>query len=103
MGYLYNWFVVQGVNEGVPYFWATPIGAGSVLIILLTSIYTLFKQHHDIVDSIYYCALVVICSIALMHVQENSNPRHQMMVIVIALAIKGAWDTYKHIRGNNGQ
>lgn len=97
---LFNWFTITADSAGVPYFWATPIGATSVVVILITSLFAMFRTKADIVTVIYNCVLAFISVIALLHVHENSNPRHQMMLLVIAVACKKVWNTYLHIKEN---
>lgn len=94
INYLYNWFVIKGVNEEVPYFWSTPVGSLSILILFVTSLIILFKEKPDIVSSIYHWLIAGVCVLAFLHIVENSNPRHQMMVIVLALAVKHLRDVF---------
>lgn len=92
---LHEWFVINDVNAGVPYFWHSPVGATSVIVIMVMALIKIFRAELDFITSLYNWALAGICAIALLHVHENSNPRHQMMTIVIALAVKKSWDVYK--------
>lgn len=96
MNELYSWFVIQGVNEGVPYFWSTPVGFISIFTIAVCSIYALHRKGLDFIDGLCEIAFLLICVIAMFHIYENSNPRHQMMVIVMALAIQKLWRCIKH-------
>ena len=97
---LRDWFVIQGVNDGVNYFWSTPVGIVSILTILISSLILIYRTKPDFIESCYYWTLSSICTIALLHVHEGSNPRQQLMVIVLAIAVYKIWCVIKTFRGD---
>lgn len=97
---LMNWVTITNISAdcaGEPFYWSSPLGAISLVILALSSLYAIFRQKHDIVNDVYHWFMVGIVCIAFLHIHENSNPRHQMMIIVTALAVKQLWNMVVHL------
>lgn len=84
-------FFVISDNAGVAFYWSTPIGFVSIFAIFICSLYRIFYTQADFVNSLCNWIYVLICGVAFLHIHENSNPRHQMMVLVTTLAVSKVW------------
>lgn len=105
--WLWNIVTITGANvdnAGNPYFWKTPIGFTVLLTITVCSLFAIFVKaaRADMITTLHNWTLVGVCVIALMHIAENSNPKHQLQILLISLACKKAWDTYLVIK-NKGR
>lgn len=101
--FLWNVVTFTGADidsAGNPFFWHTPIGFICILVILVTAIITVVSKSikTDLITDLYNWALIGVSCIALLHIFENSNPRHQLQILVIALAIKKLWNVLKHFK-----
>ena len=81
-------------------FWSTPIGFATIFTITVTALITIFSKRMDAdcITVLYNWILVIISVIAMWHVAENTNPKHQLQIMLIALAVKKAWDVYQVFR-----
>ena len=95
MNFLQDFAISTSFKGNVEMFWASPVGLISIVIILISSMLAVFKEKPDFTCSIYNWVLIIICSIALLHIHEGTDPKRQMLVIVVALAIKKAWNIFR--------
>jgi hypothetical protein len=90
--------ITSGSSDAL--FWESPVGFATVFLITATALITIFskRMNADCITIFYNWVLIIISAIAMMHVAENTNPKHQLQIILVALAIKKAWDVYQVFR-----
>lgn len=104
MNKLYEIFIIagdKGASVHTPDLWgSTPLGFGITLVILIVSIINIF--HKGINDGlfirVYYWVLLILSLISILHIVENSMPKHQLHIMICAFAIKMAYGTTVRLR-----
>ena len=89
----------QSDNSGLSFWWHTPLGFGAILLLAVVSAVNIF--HRGINDGlfirIYYWVLLVLSMVSILHVIENSLPRHQLQLLLITFIIKSAYCTVRRL------
>lgn len=94
-----DWFmniitITSGHSDAL--FWGSPAGFFTMALIFICSLITIFskRMNADAITVAYNWILVGVCVIAMFHVYENTTPKHQLQIMLVALAVKKAWDVY---------
>lgn len=98
MEWLSNLLTIQGYNGGFSFFWTSPLGFITCLVIFLTSLYRVFLEKTDVISSLFEYSMAFVAAGAIIHIYEGSVPKHQMVTLVVLVAIKRLYNTFKHIK-----
>lgn len=97
-------FIISGDNgldsATTSIWWHTPLGFATILVILIVSIINIFNQgiNDGLFVRIYYWVLLILSFIAILHMIENSMPKHQMQLMIVTFAVKMAYGTTVRLR-----
>lgn len=104
MNKFYELFIIAGDQAtGVKMpdlWWSTPIGFGITLVIFIVSITNIF--HKGINDGlfirVYYWVLLILSFTSILHIVENSMPKHQLHIMIFTFAVKMTYGTVSRLR-----
>lgn len=89
-GIIWEKFGMMGGSTWDGTFWHTPVGLGSIIIILLCSAHNIFSQaiDDDLFDRLYYWGCIFACGSALWCVYDSRPTYNLVKVLVIGLAVR---------------
>lgn len=83
-------FGLMGGSAWTGEFWHTPVGFGSIVVILLCSLHNIFSKciDDDLFDRVYYWGCVFACSAAVWCIYDERPTYNLVKVLTIGLAVR---------------
>lgn len=103
MNKIYETFIIANTplsdNSGLSFWWHTPVGFGLILILAVVCVINIF--HKGINDGlfcrVYYWILLILAVVAILHVVENTLPKHQLQLMLATFVVKAAIGTTRRL------
>lgn len=107
MSHIYEFFIVANTptsdNSGLSFWWHTPLGFSAILLLAIVCVVNIF--HRGINDGlfirVYYWVLFILSLVAMLHVVENTLPKHQLQMLLLTFIIKAAYSTVRRLHRFN--
>lgn len=86
-------------NAGFAWWWHTPLGFITMAVIFIASGINIFYRgiNDDLFLRVYYWIMLILSMVSILHVIENSEPRHQLQLMLSVLAIRMMYSAIKSV------